>query len=100
MLPRANPRNNLRLEGTFAAVEQLNSDGKTWTQVRSDADWSLVYTWTRTNTVFGYSTVVVSWETEATATPGTYRIKYYGDAKPLIGSITAFTGTSNPFQLT
>ncbi|PQE06083.1 neutral alkaline non-lysosomal ceramidase protein [Rutstroemia sp. NJR-2017a BBW] len=36
----ANPRNNLRLEGTFAAVEKQSSDG-TWTQVRSDADWYL-----------------------------------------------------------
>jgi len=96
----ANPRNNLRLEGTYAAVEQLGSDGSSWTQVRSDSDWSLVYTWTRTNFVLGYSQVVISWESEADAQPGTYRIKYYGDAKPLIGSVKAFTGTSNQFTLT
>ncbi|KAJ0307860.1 hypothetical protein COL516b_003831 [Colletotrichum fioriniae] len=35
----ANPRNNLRLEGTYAAVEQLQS-GK-WVQIRTDADWFL-----------------------------------------------------------
>ena len=94
----ANPRNNLRLEGTFAAVEKKNStDG--WTQVRSDDDWTLVYTWERTNTALGYSEVTLSWESEPTATPGTYRLKYYGDSKPLIGSISAFTGTSNAFTL-
>ncbi|EXF82053.1 neutral/alkaline non-lysosomal ceramidase [Colletotrichum fioriniae PJ7] len=49
----ANPRNNLRLEGTYAAVEQLQS-GK-WVQIRTDADWFLVYTWTRTNFLLGYT---------------------------------------------
>jgi len=97
----ANPRNNLRLEGTYAAIEKLGSDGSTWTQVRDDKDWSLVYTWTRTNEVLGYSEVVISWETELDAQPGTYRTRYYGDAKALLtGAITAFTGTSNSFKLT
>ncbi|KAI4864133.1 Neutral/alkaline nonlysosomal ceramidase [Hypoxylon rubiginosum] len=95
----ANPRNNLRLEGTFAAIEK--QDGGSWTQVRDDSDWSLVYTWTRTDTILGYSEVVISWETEADAEPGTYRTKYYGDSKALIGGgITAFEGTSNTFTLT
>jgi neutral ceramidase len=95
----ANPRNNLRLEGTFAAVEQLGSEGSTWTQVRSDEEWFLVYTWERTNWLLGYSEVTVSWETESYADPGTYRIRYYGDYKPLIGSVTAFEGASDSFTL-
>ncbi|CAI0655822.1 unnamed protein product, partial [Colletotrichum noveboracense] len=94
----ANPRNNLRLEGTYAAVEQLQNG--VWTQVRNDEDWFLVYTWTRTNWLLGYSEVTISWETAGDgAAAGTYRIKYYGDSKPLIGSITAFEGTSNNFTL-
>jgi neutral ceramidase len=97
----ANPRNNLRQEGTFTAIEKLGADGTTWTQVRDDSDWSLVYTWTRTNDLLGYSSVTISWETELDAQPGTYRTKYYGDAKALIGgAITAFTGTTNSFKLT
>ncbi|EFX06050.1 neutral/alkaline nonlysosomal ceramidase [Grosmannia clavigera kw1407] len=95
----ANPRNNLRLEDTFAAVEKHDSSSGNWTQVRSDEDWSLVYTWERTSTVLGYSQVVLSWESEATAASGTYRLKYYGDSKPLVGSISAFTGISNSFTL-
>lgn len=97
----ANPRNNLRLEGTYAAVERLD-DGDAWTQVRDDSDWSLVYTWTRTNTVLAYSDVTVSWETGVDdAEAGTYRIKYYGDWKNLIGGgITAFEGASSTFTLT
>lgn len=97
----ANPRNNLRQEGTFAAVEKLGGDGQTWTRVLSDDDWRLVYTWTRTDTLLGYSDVTIAWETDAQLDgPGTYRIRYYGDSKPLIGSISAFTGTSNSFTLT
>lgn len=95
----ANPRNNFRLEGTFAAVEQLQTDG-TWKQVRSDYDWALVYTWIRVDGFWGTSRVEISWETESWAVAGTYRIKYYGDSKPLIGSISAFTGISNAFTLT
>ncbi|KAK4119295.1 Neutral/alkaline nonlysosomal ceramidase [Parathielavia appendiculata] len=96
----ANPRNNLRLEGTFAAVEKLGSEGNTWTQVLSDADWRLVYSWKRANFLLGYSEVTISWETDQQLdAAGTYRLKYYGDAKPLIGNIRAFTGTTNSFTL-
>ncbi|KAL2131715.1 hypothetical protein VTI74DRAFT_4706 [Chaetomium olivicolor] len=97
----ANPRNNLRLEGTYAAVEKLGSDGKTWTRVLSDDDWRLVYTWKRTDFVLGYSEVTITWESDAKLDgPGTYRIRYYGDAKPLIGKVKAFEGVTNAFSLT
>lgn len=95
----ANPRNNLRLEGTFAAIEQQKTGGD-WAQVKNDADWFLVYSWRRTNSLLGYSEVDVSWETYGNAVPGTYRVKYYGDAKHLFGKIDAFEGTSTPFTLT
>ena len=97
----ANPRNNLRLEGTFAAVEKKDvGGGDEWKRVRDDTDWHLVYTWKRTNTVLGYSEVTISWETEQDAEPGTYRLRYYGDSKALIsGRITAFEGMSDSFTL-
>lgn len=94
----ANPRNNLRLEGTYAAVERKN--GNSWTQVRSDYDWHLTYAWKRTSVLMGYSEVTISWQTGADdhTAPGTYRLKYYGDSKaPITGKISAFVGTSNEF---
>ncbi|TWU77710.1 hypothetical protein ED733_008412 [Metarhizium rileyi] len=94
----ANPRNNLRQEHTFAAIEKQDSDGS-WTQVRDDTDWFLVYSWRRTNLVLGYSEVDISWETHGNAQSGTYRVKYYGDSKPLFGGIKAFEGTSHSFKL-
>jgi neutral ceramidase len=96
----ANPRNNLRLEGTFTSVEKQNGDG-TWTQVKNDKDWELVYEWKRVNGLTGTSTVTVSWDTAIASPPtGTYRIKYYGDSKAVGGKISSFEGTSAAFTLT
>ncbi|PSN72218.1 neutral ceramidase precursor [Corynespora cassiicola Philippines] len=94
----ANPRNNLRLEGTFAAVERQN--GGSWTQVKSDRDWELLYEWKRVNGLTGTSDVTITWDTSITSpAPGTYRIRYYGDSKAVGGTITAFQGTSRSFTL-
>ncbi|CAK7204100.1 hypothetical protein SEUCBS139899_006853 [Sporothrix eucalyptigena] len=93
----ANPRNNLRLEGTYAAVEKL--DRGIWVTVRDDSDWSLVYRWRRLNTLFATSEVDIVWETEDWAEPGTYRLHYYGDAKALGGTITPFEAASSSFVL-
>ena len=95
----ANPRNNLRLEGTFAAIEKQNTNGS-WSQVKNDEDWELVYEWKRANGLTGTSDVTISWDTGLTGpVAGTYKIKYYGDAKAIGGKITAFEGESAPFRL-
>jgi len=118
----ANPRNNFRLGGTFAAVEKYNANTSVWTQVRSDEDWSLVFEWKRTSTVVGTSQITISWETKWETSAwrvgkadvdgkphgglfardldltGRYRLKYYGDAKALGGSINAFVGVSGEFE--
>ncbi|KAJ3485758.1 hypothetical protein NLJ89_g11872 [Agrocybe chaxingu] len=93
----ANPRNNLRLEGTFLSVDRL-VNGQ-WVVVRSDSHPSTIYEWVRTNLILGFSTVTVSWTIESGAPAGTYRLRYYGDSKPLIGSISSFTGTSSSFTV-
>lgn len=123
----ANPRNNFRLGGTFAAVEKYNGDTGKWIQVREDADWSLLYEWKRTSTILGTSEVTITWETkwetdawipkalgvggsrgqgelfakrqEDPSLVGRYRLRYYGDAKALGGSIKAFEGVSDDFWI-
>ncbi|CAK3946291.1 Neutral ceramidase [Lecanosticta acicola] len=121
----ANPRNNFRLGGTFAAVEKYNADSGVWGQVRDDGDWSLVYEWKRTSEALGTSEVTISWQTkwetgswkdgsgkeEDVKTPhgdllvrdhglrGKYRLRYYGDSKSLGGRISAFEGTSGDFTV-
>ncbi|KAF8678882.1 Neutral/alkaline non-lysosomal ceramidase, C-terminal [Rhizoctonia solani] len=93
----ANPRNNLRLEGTFMTIDQLI--GSTWTTVRTDSHPSTKFGWLRTNSVLGYSTVTANWTIETTTPAGSYRITYNGNNKPLIGSIGSFTGTSSTFTI-
>lgn len=117
----ANPRNNFRLGGTFAAVDKFDYATKTWKQIRDDSDWSLVYEWKRTSTILGTSQVTISWETkwetgawrpEVELTQqqrdtedgrgslrGLYRIRYNGDARAFGGTITAFEGVSDEFRI-
>ncbi|KAK3988287.1 hypothetical protein QBC44DRAFT_351201 [Cladorrhinum sp. PSN332] len=105
----ANPRNNLRLGGTFAAVEKLRDSKlrwelrrgreEVWDTVRTDNDWSLVYNWKRTSEILGTSEVEIFWEVEAWAEPGVYRIRYFGDAKSITGDVKPFEGVSGRFIL-
>lgn len=93
----ANPRNNLRPSGTFAAIEKFH--GKSWTRVRTDDDWHLVYRWERTSTVLGTSQVTIQWEIEDDVDDGVYRMHYYGDAKSFGGTIAAFEGIGAEFTV-
>ena len=119
----ANPRNNLRLEQSYATVEMLvpaeglmSSDGEAthelrpkewttergprrWRTVRDDSDWHLVFGWRRKSELLATSEVTVTWETESWAEPGVYRIRYFGDAKGLRGGVTSFEGCSGDFIL-
>ncbi|KIL62472.1 hypothetical protein M378DRAFT_1053387 [Amanita muscaria Koide BX008] len=93
----ANPRNNLRLESTFLTIDCMVNG--VWKTVRSDSHPSTVFRWTRTNTVLATSTVEISWTIESGTPAGTYRISYFGDYKPIIGSITAFSGASSSLTI-
>lgn len=94
----ANPRNDLRLGQTYAAVEKLGGRG-VWRTVRDDEDWVLVFRWQRASDVLATSEVTIEWETRAEDEKGLYRLRYYGDAKSLGGKISPFTGTSAVFTL-
>lgn len=92
----ANPRNNLRLEGTFVAVEHLRRGA--WVRVRDDSDWDLIYRWRRTSTVLGTSEATVEWEVgDQGVERGLYRVRYFGDAKSLGGEVEAFESVSAVF---
>ena len=94
----ANPRNNLRLEGTFTSIEQY-VDGA-WKQIRNDGDWEVLYEWKRVNGLTGTSDVTITWDTTfSRPDAGTYRIRYFGDSKAVGGKITAFEGSSGEFRI-
>lgn len=94
----ANPRNDLRLEQTYASVERQDENGN-WRRVRDDADWSLLFEWKRINSVLGTSEVTITWEVESDLeVNGVYRIKYFGASKtPFTGRIVQFEGISRNF---
>ena len=95
----ANPRNDLRLEGTYAAVEVLRKPG-VWFPFKDDSDWELVFRWRRTNSVLATSEVEISWEVGADVEEGIYRIRYFGAAKMLgSGEIVGFEGESRSFRV-
>ena len=90
----ANPRNDFRLESSFAYVQQQGSDG-TWVNYKDDTDWELIFNWVRTNTALGYSTVTLQWIIPEGTPSGTYRFAYYGASKtPITGTINQFNGAS------
>lgn len=111
----ANPRNDLRLGRTYAAVEKLEVAGgvgvggqdeekeELWRTVRDDSDWALVFRWRRTSEVLATSEVEITWETdrepEGELEPGVYRLRYYGDSKSIGGTITEFEGVTGAFTL-
>ncbi|CAN8105986.1 unnamed protein product [Discula destructiva] len=102
----ANPRNDLRLEQTYAAVEWWDLKADAWRTVRTDADWSLVFRWRRTSGLLGTSEVKITWETDREVDGawglqrgGLYRLRYFGDWKKLGGEITPFEAASAPFTL-
>ncbi|KAI9655250.1 MAG: hypothetical protein M1831_004960 [Alyxoria varia] len=95
----ANPRSNLRLEGTFASVQRIGdrTNGQT-TTVATDEDWELIYRWRRTNGVTGTSEVTLTWEIPEDTRSGLYRFLYNGDSKTIgSGKISPFNGSSSSF---
>jgi neutral ceramidase len=96
----ANPRNDLRLESSYATVQFQGANGA-WTTVRDDSSWDLVFNWARTNTITGTSTVTLEWFVGSDVPAGSYRMQYFGASKtPITGEIVQFSGTSGVFVVT
>lgn len=100
----ANPRNNLRSEGDFVAIEKQSSAG-VWEKYRGDEDWEVTYEWKRVSQILGTSEVTVKWavselEDRGAVEEGQYRVVYFGDGKtPLTGEIVGFKGVSGVFAV-
>ncbi|KAI4305113.1 hypothetical protein L6164_028499 [Bauhinia variegata] len=90
------PRNDLMTEGTFALVELLQ--GKDiWVPAYDDDDFCLRFKWSRPFKLSARSTATMEWRIPLDAAPGVYRIRHFGAAKNLLGSINHFTGSSSAF---
>ena len=94
------PKNNLRLQGTFLQVQRKS--GTTWVTVANDWDWETKYHWQRHDCfpTYGCSHVTVEWKIPADTTPGTYRIRHFGDWKSgWDGLIRPYSGMSREFTV-
>lgn len=90
------PRNDLMTEGTFSLVELLQ-EKDTWVPVYDDDDFCLRFKWSRPAKLSPRSYATIEWRIPERAAPGVYRIRHFGAAKHLLGSIKHFTGSSSAF---
>ncbi|RZC92177.1 hypothetical protein C5167_000028 [Papaver somniferum] len=90
------PRNDLMTEGTFALVEILKGKD-TWVPAYDDDDFCLLFKWWRPKKLSAYSFATIDWIIPESAVSGVYRIRHFGAAKSLLGSISRFTGSSRAF---
>ncbi|EYU38451.1 hypothetical protein MIMGU_mgv1a001702mg [Erythranthe guttata] len=90
------PRNDLMTEGTFALVEILKGKDS-WVPAYDDDDFCLRFIWSRPAKLSTRSHATIKWLIPQTAASGVYRIRHFGAAKSLLGSIKHFTGSSSAF---
>ncbi|URN14209.1 neutral/alkaline non-lysosomal ceramidase C-terminal domain-containing protein [Streptomyces radiopugnans] len=91
----AHPGNDLHRGSTYLRVERY--EGGVWRTVADDGDWSTAFRWERGG--IAASKVTVTWDVPAGAEPGRYRVRYHGDAKPLVGGARSFSGTTRTFTV-
>ncbi|MCI0386954.1 neutral/alkaline ceramidase [Streptomyces sp. CNQ085] len=91
----AHPGNDLHRGSTYLRVERYE-DGA-WRTVADDGDWSTAFRWERDG--IAASKVTVTWDVPSGAVPGRYRVRYHGDAKPLVGGARSFSGTTRAFAV-
>ncbi|KAJ6309910.1 hypothetical protein OIU76_014785 [Salix suchowensis] len=65
-----------------------------------DDDFCLLFKWSRPSKLSTRSHATIEWRIPQSATPGVYRIRHFGAAKSLFGSIRHFTGSSSAFVVT
>lgn len=89
------PKNNLRRNGSFLLVQRW--DGQAWQTIADDSDWATRYRWRRT--LGAESVADIDWAIPAGTATGRHRIVHLGDAKNLLGQVSAFSGQTREFDV-
>lgn len=58
------------------------------------------FIWNRVNVLLGTSEVVIVWDIPLDTPEGTYRIRYFGNSKNILQTVSEFVGTTRPFKVT
>ncbi|KMT05143.1 hypothetical protein BVRB_7g172910 [Beta vulgaris subsp. vulgaris] len=90
------PRNDLLTEGTFALVEMLRGKDS-WEPAYDDDDFCLRFKWSRPGKLSARSQATIEWRIPQGAQAGVYRIRHFGAAKGLFGSVHHFEGACSAF---
>ncbi|GBG28585.1 Neutral ceramidase [Hondaea fermentalgiana] len=97
----ANPRNNMRLGGTYLTVEYQNTSG-VWEVIATDSEFETRFIYQKLSAISLHSVATVEWrpgQALRKIVPGKYRLRHFGDRKHLTGRISSFEGTSRVFEL-
>jgi neutral ceramidase len=96
----ANPRNDLRIQGSFLEVQRRSPEGS-WTAVLYDWDWETVFHWERYPCpgAAACSLITVEWRLPPDVEPGTYRILHRGKRRAADGKLLEYQGLSREFTV-
>jgi neutral ceramidase len=99
------PRNNLRLQQSYAYIERQNTTGG-WEVIVEDRDPSLIYAWLARNKPSAAGEYPISsdgngevqWAVPGSAIPGTYRVRVVGSSRSS-GALIPYEGISDNFVI-
>jgi neutral ceramidase len=93
----AYPNNHLRRGDTYLTVERRTDQG--WEKVADDGDWDTKLRWDPAAN--GTSQITITWDIPESQQPGTYRIRYFGDARETRGAapLRAVDRATRPFTV-
>ncbi|CAG2107816.1 unnamed protein product [Medioppia subpectinata] len=96
-----NPRNSVRDESTFLAVERFDSNTNKWTLVATDANWETRFLWQKVGfPLFScHSIATIIWDIPDDTTPGVYRIRHFGDYKDWTMTVYTYYGSTKQFRV-
>ncbi|WP_328394028.1 neutral/alkaline ceramidase [Nocardia sp. NBC_00416] len=91
----AHPNHDLHRGSTYLMVQRR--DEQRWRTIAGDGDWATTFSWSPGPA--SSSRVTIVWHSPLDATPGSYRIRYFGDAVNLGGDRVPISGTSPEFRI-
>ncbi|MFI1461209.1 neutral/alkaline ceramidase [Nocardia carnea] len=91
----AHPNHDLHRGSTYLMVQRF--DGTRWRTIADDGDWETTFEWTAGPAQS--SRITIGWDSPADAAPGSYRIRYFGDAVKPGSDPTPISGTSPEFEI-
>ncbi len=99
------PNNDLRTGDTYLLVEQLRdgaavgaTNDADWVTIADDGDWSTRFRWASPSK--GVSRITVDWDVPVDTPDGTFRIRWFGDARTDAGGLEPVEGVTGPFRIT